>query len=388
MERMGMLVYGLTLLVGMQALSGAARAASDDNIPGTALSNSASSGTINNTLNASTDLDDVYHRTLSAGDILIATINGAAGTTFDLFLFPPGSTDVNSDYDVADTLKVDTGGYPYEVRYMVPPGAGGIYYLDVFTFAGSGTYSVTWQVITQADNQIPGVTAPASPISGTLTQDTDIDDVYAIALLPTQTLAASITGAAGTAFDLYLYSPSAIDVTLANDVVTSVAGDIYPAPLRYTVPAGQGGTYYLDAYAYSGSGSYTITYAIVPFSADDNVPGVALSPSPVTGTLTDTLDIDDVYAVDLGRGDNLSLSLSGDAGTGFDLFLYGPDATDVLTDDWLDSTADQNDYPKMLNFKAPQAGRYYVDVYEYLGTGAYTLTWSLNNAARNWQMYE
>ncbi len=54
-----------------------------------------------------------------------------------------------------------------------------------------------------SDDAIPGVVA-ASPIADSLDQFTDLRDVYAISLMAGQALNVSLTGSAGTNFDLHL----------------------------------------------------------------------------------------------------------------------------------------------------------------------------------------
>ncbi len=110
------------------------------------------------------------------------------------------------------------------------------------------------------DDNIPGVVVPDSPINDTLNEATDYDDVFRMTLDSGDTITASITGADQTDFDLYLYPPGSGDVN--TDPAVAVAYDVvYPDTFEYTVPADAGGTYYLDAYAYSGVGDYTLTYS-------------------------------------------------------------------------------------------------------------------------------
>ncbi|HZL05461.1 MAG TPA: cell wall-binding repeat-containing protein, partial [Coriobacteriia bacterium] len=75
------------------------------------------------------------------------------------------------------------------------------------------------------------------------------------------TLDLSLVGDEGSDFDLYIYDSSTDDITSDPSVVNS-RGETYPEVLTYTVPAGQGGTYYVDICAYSESGSYTLEYTI------------------------------------------------------------------------------------------------------------------------------
>ena len=111
-------------------------------------------------------------------------------------------------------------------------------------------------------------------------------------------------------------------------------------------------------------------------SADDQIPGVALTAPPVAGTLAADTDPNDVYSVYLGQGQTLDAALTMPPGADFDLLLYGPDATgleatgSVVTSDLLDSN------PARISYTAPATGWYYLDASARIGAGPYTLTWT------------
>ncbi|MCL6560757.1 MAG: VCBS repeat-containing protein [Firmicutes bacterium] len=123
-----------------------------------------------------------------------------------------------------------------------------------------------------ADDNVPGVPLPPSPVIGTLDEYTDFIDVYSVQLNPGDVLSASITGPAGTDFDLYLFAPGTIDVYYA-DPVAGAAGGSYPDSFSYTVPAGGGGTYYLTSATLFGSGLYSISYTINKTSITNDFQG-------------------------------------------------------------------------------------------------------------------
>ncbi len=171
------------------------------------------------------------------------------------------------------------------------------------------------------DDDIPGLRLHASPVGGTLSAATDRHDVYRVRLKAGQTLQARVTAAAANNVDLYLFSPAATTVTdhakaLARATTAGTSDD-----LVYEVESGATGTYYLAAYAAGGAGAYTITFAT---KSDADIPGVLLTPSPVTGALTSPGDVHDVYAIGLLSGQVLQTGISGPAGTDFDLALYAP----------------------------------------------------------------
>lgn len=113
-------------------------------------------------------------------------------------------------------------------------------------------------VNTQADNDIPGKPFPGTTVSGTVSATTDLDDVYSLDLKKGEKVTVTLTGATGTDFDLYLYKPSATTVK-SSDGIAIYSEKAGTSSETFTYIAPEAGTYYVDVYAYSGSGSYTAT---------------------------------------------------------------------------------------------------------------------------------
>ncbi|PKQ15144.1 MAG: hypothetical protein CVT67_10810 [Actinobacteria bacterium HGW-Actinobacteria-7] len=133
------------------------------------------------------------------------------------------------------------------------------------------------------------------------------------------------------------------------------------------------------------------TAASVP--SDDDISGaVPLPSSPVAGSLdyapNDGVNYNDgdVFSVYLEKGQTLTARLMGPAAAQFVLALYSPDATTVNDPDApvVAETVDMF-YPSFLSasdtgdfgFVAPDDGTYFLEVYTYYGTGAYTLDWAV-----------
>ncbi|PKQ37653.1 MAG: hypothetical protein CVT59_06305 [Actinobacteria bacterium HGW-Actinobacteria-1] len=260
-----------------------------------------------------------------------------------------------------------------------------------------------------ADDDIPGVAILPSPITGTLSATSDIDDVFAVNLNDGDTLSATITGPAGSYFDLWLYMPTATTVDDVDLSYGSNAPDVdfvYPFTLDFKVDATMGyapGTYYLDAYAAQGSGTYTITWRIIPEDGDNDIPGTALPASPFTrwnsaslllpafGVDKDPVWIDmfDVYSVDLAEGDQFTATVSTtDSDLDMELLLYPPHASNVDTDGlvyyedaWVSaSDLTKAGMPDTVHFIVPPggAGTYYLSAEAWGGNGDYTVTWSVD----------
>jgi subtilisin family serine protease len=108
---------------------------------------------------------------------------------------------------------------------------------------------------------------------------------------------------------------------------------------------------------------------------DDDIPGVQLYDAIVEDTLDETSDTDDVYSVFLHEGETISISLDGQEGTDFDLYVFAPYAHTVNNSNGMLSYSESEGTSKeFIEFQAPEEGMYYIDVYAYSGSGSYTLT--------------
>ena len=223
------------------------------------------------------------------------------------------------------------------------------------------------------DDQIPGFALPASPVTGDLSASSDRDDVYRVYLKPEATVQATINGVAGSNFDLHLFAPGATTVADKGAAVAHAQAATYPDTLTYVVPTA--GTYCLDAYAAGGTGSYTLTYSVVR-PLDDDIPGLPIPASPVTGTVSATVDWDDVFSIELGYGQVMTATVGWPVGADFDIFLYGPGATSISVDPCV-AFAGLNGHPNTFAYWAPASGTYYLDVNAAAGAGAYTVTYSV-----------
>ena len=109
------------------------------------------------------------------------------------------------------------------------------------------------------DDDIPGVPIKET-ITGTLDQNTDLDDVYSVNLNAGETITLNLQGAPteNTDFDLHLYSPASTSVSNAAGIlVSSEQPETSNETIKFT--AVESGTYYVDVYAYAGVGSYTLS---------------------------------------------------------------------------------------------------------------------------------
>ena len=127
-------------------------APSDDFIPGLAIPASPFTGTID----WISDAHDVYRLHLDPGQTLTASVTGTAGTRVFLSLYPPGTATLFAGRDVNGAYS-DT--FPNGFAYTATE--GGDFYLDVWGFSGSGSYTVSYTISSTTDT-----TPPTTSVSG------------------------------------------------------------------------------------------------------------------------------------------------------------------------------------------------------------------------------
>ncbi|MHB0981351.1 MAG: S8 family serine peptidase [Thermoleophilia bacterium] len=238
-----------------------------------------SATTYGESLDSAGDRNDIFSVAVGEGQRVKVGMTAPAGTDFDLYLYPPGTTDAAlSPGGSGGAVASSTGGTYKELSYMPAGGAGGTYYLGVNAASGRGSYVVTYSVM-DADNDIPGVPAPPSPINDGLRFWFDENDVFSVTLADGQQIMTSLTGQATTDFDLHLYPPGSTD--LSSSPVATSAGSGYPEKFKYVVPGGSGGTYYLRVAFTSGSfdGAYALTYTIGPADVTPPITTATLNPA-------------------------------------------------------------------------------------------------------------
>lgn len=118
------------------------------------------------------------------------------------------------------------------------------------------------EAVDYADDITAGAASvmPSSPFTGDLNDVTDTDDVFQINVTAGQNLYLRMTGPADSDFDLYVFPPGTQSVagTMPASVYSETPGTSSERILYENVPVT--GRYFVDAWAFSGSGTYTIAY--------------------------------------------------------------------------------------------------------------------------------
>lgn len=135
-----LLLVLVTIPVGAAPVMGA----QDDDIPGVGIPASPIGGTLDEV----TDYDDVYAVNLNAGQSITAALRGPAGADYDLYLYPPGSSDL-----LNDPLAAGSSAFGSVELLNYTAEAPGTYYIDVYSVSGSGGYSIVWRI----ENEVAGL---------------------------------------------------------------------------------------------------------------------------------------------------------------------------------------------------------------------------------------
>ncbi|PKQ29387.1 MAG: hypothetical protein CVT60_05585, partial [Actinobacteria bacterium HGW-Actinobacteria-10] len=186
------------------------------------------------------------------------------------------------------------------------------------SLAVEGVQAAVEPLATSVFDAIP---LPPSPVSATLDAQ-GTSTLYAIDVAAGSRLELSLTGTGGV-FDIYLFAPGLTWLAGTTAVAHSCMGG-YPRMLSYDVPPDVGGTYYIEIFAYEGSGSYTLSWSIRPDSerARIDVPeAVAISlPFSSAITIPDLLQANELYKFYVAGGRRIQVDLSGPVGADFDLY--------------------------------------------------------------------
>jgi subtilisin family serine protease len=238
------------------------------------------------------------------------------------------------------------------------------------------------------DDIIPGVPMTSSSVTGDIGTYGDSIDVWSVQLEAGKTYSFSFNGPKGTDFDYRLYDSSETDIY--SDSTLRGGYDI-GSEEYFTYPVDKTGTYYIVVYAFNGAGQYSITLDSKPTVQDDDIPvAVPLNNATSVSDFLDWDDIDDVYSVDLAKGDTITLNLSSKAtnGNDFDLYLYGPNSptVDYWADNYVDEVAGSNAYDtsnETITYTADVAGTYYIDVNNGYRSGPYNLNVEYKRASQS-----
>jgi hypothetical protein len=169
-----------------------------------------------------------------------------------------------------------------------------------------------------SDSDIPGVPLPGSVVTGRLGGPI-YDRVYQLDIEPNRIILLSLTGDAGTDFDLYLFDSSATTVYGGLGQVAASTGPTSTESISY--PARAGGRYYVDLSGFSeAEGDFRLVVAVAhdttPPGAEVRLNGGARATTDSTVRVT-VIGTDDLSGVQ-------EMQFSGDGTTWSDWQPYRP----------------------------------------------------------------
>jgi hypothetical protein len=148
----------------------------------------------------------------------------------------------------------------------------------------------------ESSSDIPGIQLPG-PVAAGRVGGTIYDVVYRLAVAPGYVIVASLIGAAGTDFDLYLFDASATTVLSTTGLLKKSIGPTSTESVSW--PSRFGGTYYIDINgATDVEGDYRLTVQTVP---DSTPPVVSVELAEGRGSTNQLL-----VPVTLSASDDLS----------------------------------------------------------------------------------
>jgi hypothetical protein len=211
-----------------------------------------------------------------------------------------------------------------------------------------------------------------------------------VELFPGQRITASLSTDADFWHPLVLFGPETNQFSSEKDRTDN---KFSLNPITYTVPPDGGGIYFLRSYIDSvncqdTTYNYTIEYIIDFPKPDDNIPGISIPLSPVSGHLVSLADFDDVYRLNLHAGQILMAAVANIDAQPMFMNLFPPQAENIWTAESLARVSlDAQEAQRRITYIVPEgkAGSYYLDTGLRAGQGNYELNYtvfSVNNINR------
>ncbi len=200
-------------------------------------------------LNANFDIDDYYEVQMDSGDVLDLFLKVPMNSDFDLYVYDSDGNELAYSYAAYgdEQIRLDIS-------------SSGTYYVDVNAWQGAGTYTLI-AYGPSGDSDGDGTLEAANAltlgaqITGSLDRNSDRDDYYSVELASGQRLIATMSGPASADFDLWVYDT-------AEEPRADLSSRLYGSDESVDFVADASGTWYINPYAYTGTGTYSL-YAYV-----------------------------------------------------------------------------------------------------------------------------
>lgn len=250
------------------------------------------------------------------GRLLVAGVSVALSVVLATPVMAGGASPSGLAARGGSTGVVPESVLEYRDHFDAPPLNPDVNVLADDSFPGDGMYL-------RSDSAAPAV-FDALNIAG---DSTDIFHFYAA---PGEDIMLFVVPGMGLGVGMELYrGPIAMPSIVNPDLMSGgvLEGDI--GWINYTVPESHApGFYYIKVTAESGSGDYQLWWSINSKS-DGNMPGVLIPASPFGGSVDTFSDRDDVYAINLGAGQTLDVTVTGDGTDVVEVLLWESDTLDA-----------------------------------------------------------
>ncbi len=311
------------------------------------------------------DADDFYKIKLSPGDVLRTTLSGAGGTDFDLYAY-----EYVQIWDENDIIAGSAGDTSSEEMAFVA-WEDDFYIIDIYSYEGSGDYTLSVHIfetvsLDDGDNSVGDATGMVSGdiVTGDLNEHYDQDDYYEVYLNAGQILHASleVPVQVGVDFDLYILNSQgdqldASEAAYGNEEASAYAQDT--------------GYYYVNVWAYSGIGVYSLSAEVEigtgsDYNNDLDTAAGTFDGDYITDSVNEYDDTDDYFSIHLTAGQTLTATMTGPNDADFDLYLYNSNGNIVARSEEFTSS-------ETIIYTTVVSGTYYINPYAYSGFGTYYL---------------
>lgn len=178
--------------------------------------------------------------------------------------------------------------------------------------------------------------------------------------------------------------------SMASPHVTGVAALVYSNNTSYTPTEIKSkiinSTKELDSVKYLvASGGMVDAARALGIVPDDDLPGIKWEGSSVNGSLDDKKDINDVYSIELVKGQQITARLIGGKSKDFDLYLYGIGADTVNSSGGIVAHSEKTgNVVDSFTYVVPYTGTYYLNAYAFKGVGSYKLEVTVSSAKKGY----
>lgn len=290
----------------------------------------------------------------------------------------PGGTAAGSSsfvFTIDDTCPSEDYAIPFALSaYSVQFGLQETHFtifLGTTLVTGGGSIE---EAVTINDGQTIGSSLPGPGSQDEMWFKIDLEKSYR--------LVASLEGEENTDFDMKLYYENAAFL-VGEGVLLS-----YPEIIN--VITAKTGSYYIKVYNFSGTGSFTLSVQVSEaggINYGSNIGNEAIPVQSGTHTYTGTLPGPSPWGTIFYRfngvgGKECTFTLTGPAGSIFDMTLYNSEGEEVA---W--TTTLTSSYPVVLSHELEDSGRYYLEIEAYQGSGEYSIEFDVPEGGTSWFWY-